>query len=70
MERLGNGIQATPRDAMVADIAPPNRIGASYGLKRSLATAGSFFWRSLWNLSYDGNKWRLSKSFGLLQFQQ
>lgn len=43
MERLGNGIQATPRDAMVADIAPPNRIGASYGLKRSLATAGSFF---------------------------
>jgi MFS family permease len=43
LERLGNGIQATPRDAMVADVAPPNRIGASYGLKRSLATAGSFF---------------------------
>ncbi len=43
MERLGNGIQATPRDAMVADVAPPKRIGASYGLKRSLATAGSFF---------------------------
>lgn len=43
MERLGNGIQATPRDAIVADLAPPKRIGASYGLKRSLGTAGSFF---------------------------
>ncbi len=42
MERIGNGIQATPRDAMVADVAPANRIGASYGLKRSLGTAGSF----------------------------
>ena len=42
MERVGNGIQASPRDAIVADIAPPNRIGASYGLKRSLATIGSF----------------------------
>jgi len=43
MERVGNGTQATPRDAMVADIAPPKRIGAAYGLKRSLATLGSFF---------------------------
>jgi len=43
MERLGNGIQATPRDAMVADVAHRKRIGASYGLKRSLGTAGSFF---------------------------
>lgn len=43
MERFGNGIQATPRDAMVADVAHRKRIGASYGLKRSLGTAGSFF---------------------------
>ena len=43
MERIGNGIQATPRDAIVADVAPSKRIGASYGLKRSLGTAGSFF---------------------------
>jgi MFS family permease len=43
MERIGNGIQATPRDAIVADVAPPKRIGASYGLKRSLGTMGSFF---------------------------
>lgn len=42
MERFGNGIQASPRDAIVADVAPKKRIGASYGLKRSLAYAGSF----------------------------
>ncbi|MDP4725227.1 MAG: MFS transporter [Alphaproteobacteria bacterium] len=42
LERLGNGIQGAPRDAIVADITPASRIGSAYGLKRSLATAGSF----------------------------
>lgn len=42
LERLGNGIQATPRDAMVSDIAPAQHRGASFGLMRSLGTAGSF----------------------------
>jgi MFS family permease len=42
MERIGNGIQATARDALVGDVAPPKRKGACYGLKRTLATAGSF----------------------------
>ncbi len=41
LERFGNGIQASPRDAIVADVAPRKRIGASYGLKRSLAYVGS-----------------------------
>jgi MFS family permease len=41
MERFGNGIQASPRDAIIADFAPRKRIGASYGLKRSLAYLGS-----------------------------
>lgn len=43
MERLGNGIQATPRDALVGDVAPTERRGAAYGLMRSLGTAGSCF---------------------------
>lgn len=43
MERFGNGMQASPRDAIVADVTPPKRIGAAYGLKRSLGTIGSFF---------------------------
>ncbi len=41
LERIGNGIQSTPRDTMVADVSPPNKIGASYGIKRTLAQAGS-----------------------------
>lgn len=41
-ERIGNGIQATPRDAFVGDIAPAHRRGACFGLKRSLGVAGSF----------------------------
>lgn len=41
MERFGNGVQASPRDAIVADVAPRKQIGASYGLKRSLAYVGS-----------------------------
>lgn len=40
-ERLGNGIQGTPRDAMVADIAPPQHKGACFGLLRSLGVFGS-----------------------------
>lgn len=40
-ERIGNGVQAAPRSALVGDIAPSKRIGACYGLKRSLATMGS-----------------------------
>ena len=41
-ERLGNGIQATPRDALIADISPSQFRGRSYGFSRSLKTIGSF----------------------------
>lgn len=40
--RIGNGIQATPRDALVGDIAPAKSRGASYGLRVGLGIAGSF----------------------------
>ncbi|MBX9976704.1 MAG: MFS transporter [Alphaproteobacteria bacterium] len=43
IERLGNGIQSTPRDALISDVAPPSRKGASFGLKRSISQAGSVF---------------------------
>jgi MFS family permease len=47
VERVGNGIQAAPRSALVGDISPSKRIGACYGLKRSLATIGSFMGASV-----------------------
>lgn len=42
LDRLGNGIQATPRDALVGDLAPEDIKGACFGLRQSLAVAGSF----------------------------
>ena len=42
LDRLGNGIQSTPRDALVGDLAPENIKGACFGLRQSLAVAGSF----------------------------
>ena len=42
LDRLGKGIRGAPRDAMVADIAPPELRGASFGLRQSLDTVGAF----------------------------
>lgn len=41
-DRVGNGLEATPRDALVGDLAPPDIKGACYGLRESLARVGSF----------------------------
>lgn len=42
LERIGNGTQGTPRDALISDVAPLGSRGAAFGLKRSLGIAGSF----------------------------
>ena len=42
VDRLGKGIRGAPRDALVADIAPPELRGASFGLRQSLDTVGAF----------------------------
>ncbi|MDR1488744.1 MAG: MFS transporter [Holosporales bacterium] len=41
MDRAGNGIQASPRDAFVGDIAPPHLKGSCYGFRQSLCAIGS-----------------------------
>lgn len=41
-DRVGKGIRGAPRDALVADIAPPNLRGAAFGLRQSLDTIGAF----------------------------
>lgn len=41
IDRFSNGIQASPRDALIGDLAPKNQRGACYGLTKSLKTAGS-----------------------------
>lgn len=42
IDRIGKGIRGAPRDALVADIAPANLRGASFGLRQSLDTVGAF----------------------------
>ncbi len=42
LDRVGKGIRGAPRDALVADIAPPHLLGAAFGLRQSLDTVGAF----------------------------
>jgi MFS family permease len=42
LDRIGKGIRGAPRDALVADIAPPHQRGAAFGLRQSLDTVGAF----------------------------
>ena len=42
LDRVGKGIRGAPRDALVADIAPPEQRGAAFGLRQSLDTVGAF----------------------------
>ena len=42
LDRVGKGIRGAPRDALVADIAPPEQHGAAFGLRQSLDTVGAF----------------------------
>ncbi|TCW81169.1 MFS transporter [Burkholderia sp. SRS-46] len=41
VDRFGKGIRAAPRDALVADVAPPEIRGACYGLRQSMDTVGA-----------------------------
>ncbi len=42
LDRVGKGLRGAPRDALVADIAPPALRGAAFGLRQSLDTVGAF----------------------------
>jgi len=42
LDRVGKGIRGAPRDALIADITPPELRGASFGLRQALDTVGAF----------------------------
>lgn len=42
LDRVGKGIRGAPRDALVADVTPPDQRGAAFGLRQSLDTVGAF----------------------------
>jgi len=41
LDRIGKGIRGAPRDALVADVAPPAIRGACFGLRQSMDTVGA-----------------------------
>ena len=42
IDRVGKGIRGAPRDALIADIAPPRAARRAFGLRQSLDTVGAF----------------------------
>jgi MFS family permease len=42
VDRIGKGLRGAPRDALVADVTPPEIRGRAFGLRQSLDTVGAF----------------------------
>ena len=41
LDRIGKGVRGAPRDALVADLAPPEIRGAAFGLRQALDSVGA-----------------------------
>ena len=41
LDRIGKGVRSAPRDALIAEVTPPERRGAAYGLHRAMDNAGA-----------------------------
>ena len=41
LDRVGKGTRSAPRDALIAEVTPPGRRGAAYGLHRAMDNAGA-----------------------------
>lgn len=56
LERVTNGVRDTPRDALIADCAPKELKGASYGIRQSFAFLGSMIGSvfTFWALAHFG----------------
>lgn len=61
LDRITNGLQAAPRDALIGDLVPKEKRGSSYGLSKSLKTAGSVTGAALvvWIMTISNNNFRL-----------
>ena len=42
LDRVGKGIRTAPRDALIADITPPELRGRAFGFNKAMDTAGGF----------------------------
>lgn len=67
-ERIGNGLQASPRDALIADITPRSIRGRVYGLTKSIKTLGGFIGGlfAIWLMSHYLNDFRKVFTFAII----
>lgn len=68
LDRISNGIQASPRDALIADVSDAKKIGASYGLTRSCKTVGAFLgtFAAVFLLGVYNNQYRVMFMFAFI----
>ena len=61
VDRVGKGVRDAPRDALIADIAPAELRGASFGLRQSLDTVGAFLGPliAIGLMALTGNQFRM-----------
>lgn len=61
-DRMGNGIQSVPRDALVGDLSDKTNRGQCFGMKNTLATFGSLLGGVLgyWLMRLTGNNYSLT----------
>lgn len=61
VDRIGKGVRDAPRDALVADLAPPDQRGAAYGLRQALDTAGALIGplAAMLLMAWSGGRYRL-----------
>ncbi|WP_448208431.1 MFS transporter [Azospirillum sp. sgz302134] len=61
LDRIGKGVRGAPRDALVAEVTPPDLRGAAFGLRQSMDTVGAFAGPALAMLLMlvSGNDFRL-----------
>ena len=59
-DRIANGLQATPREALVGDVAPDHLKGACYGLRQTLSVFGSLMGALgvMYLMRHTGNDYR------------
>lgn len=67
-DRSGKGIMGAPRDALVADTAPPELRGEAFGLRQSLDTVGAFLGPlvAILLMSVTGGNYRLIFWFAVI----
>jgi MFS family permease len=41
LDRVGKGVRTSPRDALIADVTPPDRRGRAFGLHRAMDNTGA-----------------------------